>query len=235
MSDLPELKNEPTVGLSRGDLEDFSRGYRSSQDRRPDHGDEHSKSRLKYLPTLLAILVFVVVGWHLIAANQLEARLNRNIESSANGHSQGFSAGVNVNSLTNLVDVQITRKVRGNDASDGPLEGMILELVRKELEPWVERDLSAVARRDNDIYAMIVPYQVSISIDKVRAPLLPPPSRMVQEIQRQLSARGYNPGSADGRLGERTRDAIEQFQRDHGVTVDGQATGELLELLRRQQ
>jgi len=57
---------------------------------------------------------------------------------------------------------------------------------------------------------------------------------MVQEIQRQLSARGYNPGAADGRLSERTRKAIEQFQRDQGGAVDGRATGELLELLRKQ-
>ncbi len=234
MSDLPEIKNEPNVGLSGGDLEDFSREYRSSQDQRYTRVDEPSKSRLRYLPTLLAILVLIVLGWHFIVANQLEERLNRSIEDSDAAHSQDFSASVNVNPLTDLVDLQIIRKVRRNDASNDFLEGMILELVRKGLEPWAERELSAAARRDNDLYAMMVPYQVSISIDKVRAPPGSPPSRMVQEIQRQLIARGYNPGSADGRLGERTRNAIEQFQRDHGVAVDGLATSELLEMLREQ-
>jgi hypothetical protein len=234
MSDLPELKNEPTVDMPRGDLEDFSPGYRSARDQRPDRFDEPHKSRFRYLPILLAILMVIIGGWHWIDANQLEERFNRNIEDSTKELSLKFSASVDVNPLTNLVDLQVTLKVGRSDATYEYVEGEILEYVRKELEPLAERDLSAVARRDNDLYAMIVPYQVSISIDKVRAPQLTPPSRMVQEIQRQLSAHGYNPGLADGRLGERTRIAIEQFQRDRGVAIDGRATSELLALLRGQ-
>lgn len=234
MSDLPDLRNEPVVDLPRGDLEDFSRGYRSLRDLQPKHADQPTKLRLKYFPMLLALAVVIVGGWHLIAANQLEERFNRNIGSIAGAHSQDFSASVKINPLTNLVDLQVTLKMRTNELSSEFLQGVIMESVRKELEPRAERELSAVARRDNDLYAIMVPYQVSILIDKERAPPLPPPLRMVQEIQRRLNARGYDAGLADGQLGERTRNAIEQFQRDRGVTVDGRATDELLELLRKQ-
>ena len=39
----------------------------------------------------------------------------------------------------------------------------------------------------------------------------------VEEVQRLLKIYGYSVGEVDGALGSRTRDAIEQFQRDRGI------------------
>ncbi|MCA9405403.1 MAG: peptidoglycan-binding protein [Candidatus Omnitrophica bacterium] len=39
----------------------------------------------------------------------------------------------------------------------------------------------------------------------------------VEEIQRLLKIYGYSPGSVDGVLGLRTREAIEEFQKDNGL------------------
>lgn len=232
MSDPTDLRNEPTINLSRDDLRDFSGGFRSSQDRGQHNASP--KSRWKYLLILLAIFPLIVGGWHWIAANRLEERFNRKIADGALEDSAEFSARVDVYPLTNLVDLQITLKAGRDDASYSLIESLIIEYVRKELEPRFERELSAAARRDNDLYALMFPYQVSISIDEVRMPPVPQPSRMVQEIQHQLKAHGYDPGAADGQMGSLTRKAIEQFQRDHGLKVDGRATGELLEELRKQ-
>ena len=41
---------------------------------------------------------------------------------------------------------------------------------------------------------------------------------VVEEIQKLLQLYGYNSGRADGKLGTRTRDAIEAFQADRGLT-----------------
>ncbi len=51
----------------------------------------------------------------------------------------------------------------------------------------------------------------------------PEPERdaLIFEIQRLLARAGYDPGSPDGQLGPRTRKAIESFQRDQGLAVDG--------------
>jgi hypothetical protein len=234
MSDLPELRNEPTIDTSRGDLEEFSRGYRSAPDRRDHHDDEPRKPRFKYAPTLLAILLSLVAGWHWFAANHYENELTRILTSYVRENMPNVSVDVNVQPLTNLVEVQITRNMAHKEAGFEFFADALIEYVRQEIEPKLERDLSVRARGDVDLYAMMVPYKVSISIDKVRAPPAPPPSRMVQEVQRQLRARGYDPGPADGRLGQRTRSAIEGFQRDHGLTVDGLATGDLLEMLRKE-
>jgi peptidoglycan hydrolase-like protein with peptidoglycan-binding domain len=43
----------------------------------------------------------------------------------------------------------------------------------------------------------------------------------VANLQRQLAAQGYNPGSADGIFGPRTRRAVEAFQQAQGIGVDG--------------
>lgn len=43
----------------------------------------------------------------------------------------------------------------------------------------------------------------------------------IAAIQRALLARGYDPGPADGIAGRRTEAAVRAFQRDAGLTVDG--------------
>lgn len=45
----------------------------------------------------------------------------------------------------------------------------------------------------------------------------------VRNLQRQLAARGYNPGSADGQYGKRTEAAVRQFQAKNHLQVDGRA------------
>lgn len=49
----------------------------------------------------------------------------------------------------------------------------------------------------------------------------------VRELQRQLRELDYRdmdgPVTADGRFGDRTRRAVEAFQYDYGLTVDGVA------------
>lgn len=43
----------------------------------------------------------------------------------------------------------------------------------------------------------------------------------VTKVQKKLIQYGYMTGSADGRYGEKTREAVEWFQRRNGLSVDG--------------
>lgn len=54
----------------------------------------------------------------------------------------------------------------------------------------------------------------------------------LKEIQALLARLRYNPGPADGKLGQRTVNAVREFQRSAGVADDGKISTELLELLR---
>jgi len=57
---------------------------------------------------------------------------------------------------------------------------------------------------------------------------------IVRDIQSALSAKGYNPGSIDGKMGRKTRLAIRAFQRKIGLPPNGRASPELLMLIRAQ-
>jgi peptidoglycan hydrolase-like protein with peptidoglycan-binding domain len=54
----------------------------------------------------------------------------------------------------------------------------------------------------------------------------------VLEIQRELNQLGYSAGPVDGWMGTRTRAAIQAYQRDHNLLVDGQPTSSLLSHVR---
>jgi localization factor PodJL len=54
---------------------------------------------------------------------------------------------------------------------------------------------------------------------------------LIAAVQRELNRLGYRSGPADGIAGNRTRRAIEQFQRDAGLEVTGAATESLLDRL----
>lgn len=43
----------------------------------------------------------------------------------------------------------------------------------------------------------------------------------ILDIQKRLTALGYQPGPLDGKDGPRTREAVKQFQRAHGLIADG--------------
>jgi tetratricopeptide (TPR) repeat protein len=60
-----------------------------------------------------------------------------------------------------------------------------------------------------------------------------PANSLVFLIQSRLRGHAYDPGPADGRIGPKTVTAIEAFQRDNGLTVDGKAAQSLLEHLER--
>jgi|GEM_PF-3417736 len=56
------------------------------------------------------------------------------------------------------------------------------------------------------------------------------PDAVVLEIQTLLRELGYQPGPADGLFGRRTRQAIQEFERDNEKPIVGRATSEVLAL-----
>jgi membrane-bound lytic murein transglycosylase B len=75
---------------------------------------------------------------------------------------------------------------------------------------------------------------------RARAGITPEPPREprplqrtgIRELQRLLNRLGYSAGSADGRIGTRTRNAIRAFERAQGMQVRGRATDVVLEAAR---
>jgi peptidoglycan hydrolase-like protein with peptidoglycan-binding domain len=55
--------------------------------------------------------------------------------------------------------------------------------------------------------------------------------QQIADLQWQLAVHGYDPGASDGTVGPRTEEAIQQYQADAGLPVDGQPSPSLLEHL----
>lgn len=54
----------------------------------------------------------------------------------------------------------------------------------------------------------------------------------VRNIQAGLQRLGYDPGPADGHYSNKTESAIRQYQRDNGLSIDGQPTSALWDQIR---
>jgi len=53
-------------------------------------------------------------------------------------------------------------------------------------------------------------------------------AELIALIQTALAEAGQDPGAADGKMGPKTRTAIESYQAEHGLPIDGQASPSLL-------
>ena len=54
-----------------------------------------------------------------------------------------------------------------------------------------------------------------------------------RELQTLLARRGYDVGQPDGAIGNKTKEAIADFQGKAGLPVNGRASAKVLEALRR--
>jgi TPR repeat protein len=79
--------------------------------------------------------------------------------------------------------------------------------------------------------ATMTPDQIAAAQAYDPARQLPAEHETIAGIQRELNRLGYRSGPPDGIFGNRTRRAIEQYQRDAGLAVDGRVTQPLLDRL----
>jgi peptidoglycan hydrolase-like protein with peptidoglycan-binding domain len=59
------------------------------------------------------------------------------------------------------------------------------------------------------------------------------PSMTTAQIQQRLSELGYQPGSADGKIGKSTIKALKKFQQDNNLPITGKADNETVNKLRQ--
>ena len=83
---------------------------------------------------------------------------------------------------------------------------MLLSVLGRD-KPEVERPIKDVI----DVICELPPEQMKEPIDLID----------IRRAQRMLADAGYDPGPDDGLPGERTRAAVEKYQEDNGLDVDG--------------
>jgi peptidoglycan hydrolase-like protein with peptidoglycan-binding domain len=68
---------------------------------------------------------------------------------------------------------------------------------------------------------MILDYQFGLSYYRLLQNRKIWSDRKIKDIQTALRRAGYRPGPIDGKFGPKTLRAVEQFQRNQGLKVDG--------------
>ena len=174
-----------------------------------------------------AILI-AIAGWHHFCHVRLKVALEKRANDSLRANFEGSNATVRIQPITNLVQIQIELPVHGRNDLANAMGDLIVEYVSMELEPVIERQLVTAARSDIDLYAMAVPYHVSVDVTYVREGF----SKMIQDVQEELIRLGYDIGNSDGLNGPKTAKAIADVQAQLKMAQDGQASQELLNILR---
>jgi hypothetical protein len=111
-----------------------------------------------------------------------------------------------------LLQIQRALAARGYDP--GPADGVLGSKTVSAIQAF---------QRDERLVADGTPSQDLLAI--LEAPGRP---SAVKLAQLGLLLHGYNPGVADGKMGDKTRNAIRAFQRNHGLPADGQLRAQLL-------
>ena len=102
--------------------------------------------------------------------------------------------------------------------SKSSYDALQAQLVQTEVAQKAEADRAAALEaelRGRGVKKAVAPYQGGT----YRSPAgfeLP-----AADIQKALKGAGYYSGSADGKIGPESREALRNFQRDHGLTPDG--------------
>jgi hypothetical protein len=190
--------------------------------------EESSVRDIRPFLLLTSAILIAIVAWHYFCHLRLEAGLENRANEFLRSIPLRIDAIVRIQPITNLVTIQFELPVRAKDAPAQIIGDAIAEYASMKLAPVIERHLVTAARSDIDFYAMVVPYHVAIDVTMVREGF----SKIVQDVQSELIRLGYEIGDADGLNGPRTKKAIADVQAQLKMPQDGQASQELLSILR---
>jgi len=97
-----------------------------------------------------------------------------------------------------------------------------LERAKAAAELWKPRPLNAAANTVEIPAEWQESGETTASIDSTKA---------IKSVQQVLNRNGYDAGSADGVMGDKTRAAIAQFQKDNGMSPSGRIDETLIQTL----
>lgn len=112
-----------------------------------------------------AAILGAIAGWHYYNCTKLEQVLSAASAEYLHDVWPEASAHVEISPISNLASIVVERDPVTERNLVTLIEDAFIEGVRSELEPHLERELELAARARMDLYAMALPYRVSITID----------------------------------------------------------------------
>ncbi len=126
------------------------------------------RRRASIWPWLLGMALLGVGGWHVYCSEKLEASIHEYIASNVGDNPADASIEVRVQPITNLVAIElkvVDKKAQPLKPSERLMLDAALSYIRSEVEPHLERELSLIARKQVDPYALVLPYRIAFSLE----------------------------------------------------------------------
>jgi hypothetical protein len=146
---------------------DLTREIQVPGEYRPVYAIEQPR-RSSTWPWVLAFALLGLSGWHVYCTEKIEASIHEYITSHVGESPVDATIEVHVQPITNLVAIDLTVVDKGGKAlkpADRLLLDAGLSYIRSEVEPYFERELTLVARKQVDPYAMALPYRLAFSLE----------------------------------------------------------------------
>jgi hypothetical protein len=123
--------------------------------------------RASLWPWVLGTLLIAVCGWHVLCTQRLEASIHDYLRSNVGDSPSDATLEIHIQPITNLVAIEL-KVVDKAAAAMKPSERLMLDAalsyIRTEVEPYLERELTLIARKQVDPYAMALPYRIAFSL-----------------------------------------------------------------------
>lgn len=120
--------------------------------------------------------------------------------------------------LSPLAEVLAMSK-RPNAGKEEKKEEFVLPEIEIISKPEANRELLSEDRKKNESRVQVSPPEVLPAVGEDATALKK--SYKTVDIQKALTNAGFSPGPIDGKMGAKTKKAIQEFQKEHNLTIDG--------------
>lgn len=126
----------------------------------------------------------------------------------------------------------IQRKLAEIGYEPGPLDGVLGNMTRAAIMAYqYDNGLRVTGVASETLLRNMIFGVSGVNADSDNTPVPDETKTLVRTVQKTLTKLGYDSGPEDGLWGTATRKAIEQFERDHKLTVKGRISGQFLKAL----
>jgi len=160
-----QFRREPIVG-------DIGRPmYESLPHRRIDADDDTPWTLTGKITLSVILAIAAIAGWHYYAHLVVESATQAYVDEYLANWMPKATAKVEINPLSNFASIHVVMPPRSDkERVVNMVVDAIVDEVRTNMEPRLDRDLELAARRFLDLYAMALPYRVSIVVEAASDP-----------------------------------------------------------------
>jgi len=120
---------------------------------------------------------------------------------------------------TCISPLSLAMSKRPKDAKENDAPDFVLPEIEIITKPEAERDLLSRERPKSPQRVPVTPSEVIPAVGQDVSQTLK--NYHTSDVQKALRNAGYDPGAVDGKKGPKTKQAIQDFQEDNNLTVDG--------------